>query len=209
MGKNKFYVVWEGHETGIFKSWADCKRVIDGYASAKYKGFPNLEQAEYAVNQPFYKFIGNNKKPAPSATSASRSGTPIWDSISVDAAYSSSSMMMEYQGVHTQTKQRYFKVGPLPRGTNNVGEFLAIVHALALFKKENINLPIYTDSITAMAWVRNKKAKTTLKEVGVNKKLFDYIQRAEAWLQNNTWQNKILKWDTKNWGEIPADFGRK
>ncbi len=207
--KNKFYVVWEGHETGIFTSWSDCKRVIDGYASAKYKGFPDLEQAEYAVNQPFYKFIGNKKKTAPSSSTSTGSGTPVWDSLSVDAAYSSSSMMMEYQGVHTQTRQRYFKVGPLPRGTNNVGEFLAIVHALALFKKENIKLPIYTDSITAMAWVRNKKAKTTLKEVPANKKLFDYIQRAENWLQNNTWQNKILKWDTKNWGEIPADFGRK
>ncbi len=207
--KNKFYVVWEGHETGIFTSWSACKRAIDGYASAKYKGFPNLEQAKYAVNQPFYKFIGIRKKSTPSSSFSNGSKTPVWDSISVDAAYSSASMMMEYQGVHTQTGKPFFKVGPLPQGTNNVGEFLAIVHALAFFKQENIGIPIYTDSVTAMAWVRNKKAKTSLKKVPANKKLFDYIERAENWLQNNTWQNKILKWDTKNWGEIPADFGRK
>lgn len=42
-----------------------------------------------------------------------------------------------------------------------------------------------------------------------NKSVFDLIERAEAWLNANTWQNPILKWDTENWGEIPADFGRK
>lgn len=208
--KKKYYVVWEGHQTGVFSNWTDCQNAVKGYPTAKYKSFPNEEQAKYAFNQPFYRFIGKNSKSSTTGnTSGASKSSIIWESISVDAAYSSSSMMMEYQGVHTKTKEVYFKVGPLPRGTNNVGEFLAIVHALAFFKQNNIKVPIYTDSVTAMAWVRNKKAKTTLKEVPSNKKLFEYIQRAENWLKNNNWDNKILKWDTKNWGEIPADFGRK
>ena len=206
--KKKFYVVWEGHETGVFESWKDCERAIKGYPAAKYKSFENEAQAREALKGNYWKHVvAKTQKPA--ASSPSAGGGPLLESISVDAAYSSASKEMEYQGVYTKDKSVIFKVGPLPKGTNNVGEFLALVHALALCKQRNIPLPIYTDSVTAMAWIRNKKAKTTLKEESANEKLFDYIERAENWLKNNNWSNKILKWDTENWGEIPADFGRK
>jgi len=208
LAKKKYYVVWEGHETGVFDNWKACERVIKGYQGAKYKSFPNKEQAWQAFNEAYYDHVGSNARSSKPANPMAGGG-PIWDSISVDAAYSSSSKQMEYQGVHTRHKDVFFRVGPLPKGTNNVGEFLAIVHALALCKQKGIKLPIYTDSMTAMAWVRNKKAKTTLKQEAVNKKLFEYMERAENWLHNNSWDNKILKWDTANWGEIPADFGRK
>lgn len=208
MAKKKFYVVWEGHETGIFSSWKTCEKAIKNYPSAKYKSFENEAQAKKASYEPFYRYIGKNAKPA-APPNPNAGGGPLAASIAVDAAYSSASKQMEYQGVYTHDKSVLFKVGPLPKGTNNVGEFLAIVHALALCKKNNTTLPIYTDSQTAMAWVRNKKAKTTLQEEPANEKLFEYIDRAETWLKNNVWPNKILKWDTRNWGEIPADFGRK
>lgn len=208
MAKQKFYVVWEGNETGVYNSWKACERAIKGYSGAKYKSFPNEAQARKAFHEAYYDHIGKNAKPA-KAPNPQAGGGPVWESISVDAAYSSATLNMEYQGVHTRDKTIYFRVGPLPKGTNNVGEFLAIVHALALCKQNNCTLPIYTDSQTAMAWVRNKTAKTTLKQEAVNQKLFEYIRRAELWLQKNTWSNKILKWDTENWGEIPADFGRK
>jgi ribonuclease HI len=94
-------------------------------------------------------------------------------------------------------------------GTNNIGEFLAIVHALAFLKKHEVNIPVYTDSLTALKWVKDKKVKTKLKETPENEELFELIERAVNWLNNNTYNNAILKWDTKNWGEIPADFGRK
>jgi ribonuclease HI len=35
------------------------------------------------------------------------------------------------------------------------------------------------------------------------------MERAEKWLLSNEFSNEILKWETKAWGEIPADFGRK
>ncbi len=208
MAKKKFYVVWDGHETGVFNNWKACEKAIKAYPSAKYKSFENEAQARKAINEPFYKHVGRNAQPA-RPVNPNAGGGPIAASIAVDAAYSSASKNMEYQGVYTGDNSVLFKIGPMPKGTNNVGEFLAIVHALAMCKQKNITLPIYTDSQTAMAWVRNKKAKTTLREEPDNEKLFDYIERAENWLKQNTWPNKILKWDTRNWGEIPADFGRK
>jgi ribonuclease HI len=116
---------------------------------------------------------------------------------------------MEYQGVYTASKKLIFHMGPFEEGTNNIGEFLAIVHALALCKKENIKLPIYSDSITAISWIKKKKANSKLVSTEKNEKLFDLIERAEKWLKENTYSNQILKWLTQVWGEIPADFGRK
>lgn len=135
--------------------------------------------------------------------------TIIKESLSVDAACSGNPGRMEYRGVDTGTGRVIFHVGPFEQATNNIGEFLALVHALALLKKQNLNLPVYSDSVTARAWVRNKKCKTTLERSPANRPVFELVERAEIWLQNNTCSNPVLIWDTKNWGEIPADFGRK
>lgn len=133
----------------------------------------------------------------------------IWESLSVDAACSGNPGVMEYRGVWTSTRQEVFRVGPFREGTNNIGEFLALVHALALFKREHINLPVYTDSMNAITWVRKKKCNTKLVRSPNNEKLFNLIERAEFWLRTNTYTTPVLKWDTRQWGEIPADFGRK
>lgn len=133
----------------------------------------------------------------------------IWESLSVDAACSGNPGVMEYRGVWTNSRKEVFHVGPFQQGTNNVGEFLALVHGLALFKRENIGLPIYSDSMNAITWVRKKKCNTKLERIPANENLFDLIRRAEYWLQNNTYTTPILKWETRQWGEIPADFGRK
>lgn len=47
-------------------------------------------------------------------------GRPIEESISVDGAWNTSTGVVEYQGVHTKTKELIFKVGPLEDGTNNI-----------------------------------------------------------------------------------------
>jgi ribonuclease HI len=206
MQKNKFYVVWKGAKPGIYSNWDDCKAQINGFPQALYKSFPNLAQAEEAFKIGLKGYNSNTaKKTHPNLTY----GSPIAESIAVDAACSSATGKAEYQGVYTKTKELLFRKGPFDEGTNNIGEFLAIVHGLAFCKQKNINLPIYTDSQTAMAWVKRKKANTKREESNNNQELFELIERAEKWLQENTWTNPILKWDTKNWGEIPADFGRK
>jgi ribonuclease HI len=132
----------------------------------------------------------------------------IKQALCVDAACSCNPGPMEYRGVHIPSGKEVFRFGPI-QGTNNIGEFLAIVHALALMQQKNISMPIYSDSVSGMAWVRNRKAKTTLSRTAQTEQALDLVARAENWLRTNQVQVPILKWDTENWGEIPADFGRK
>jgi ribonuclease HI len=210
--KKKYYVVWEGNNPGIYNNWNEAQLQIKGYPGAKYKSFKTKEEAEEAYSGQYYDHItkGSKSKSYSNSRNHEDNHDIIKDSISVDAACSGNPGKMEYQGVATFTKTQLFHLGPLHGGTNNIGEFLALVHALALFQKEgNQHTTIYTDSRTAMAWVRNKKVKTTLKPTPYNKKVFVLINRAISWLEGNKHRNPIVKWDTKNWGEIPADFGRK
>lgn len=202
----KYYVVWEGHDPGIYHSWAECKSQVDGYEGAKYKSFATRDEAEKAFEEGFYQTIRQNqaKKTSPPTT-----GNYIVESIAVDASCLGNPGVMEYRGVYVRSRQEIFRVGPYEDGTNNIGEFLAIVHGLALLKQKNSSLPIYSDSISAIAWVRNKKCKTQLERTSRNDVIFDLIERAEKWLANNTYSTQIMKWETQTWGEIPADFGRK
>jgi len=204
--KQKFYTVWEGHQTGVFDSWEACKKQVQGYENAKYKSFSSEEEASEAYRSNYWEFV---KKENKAKSPVSGSQAYITDSIAVDAACSGNPGLMEYQGVYVKTGQRMFHQGPMPQGTNNIGEFLAIVHALAWMKQSKIDLPLYTDSVNAMLWVKNKKCKTKLESTPVNAPIFDLISRAERWLQTNTYTTRIIKWETKLWGEIPADFGRK
>ncbi|MDE5980569.1 MAG: ribonuclease H [Bacteroidaceae bacterium] len=126
----------------------------------------------------------------------------------VDASCSGNPGPMEYQCVHLPSRQRVFHFGPIP-GTNNIGEFLAIVHALALQRQRGIRVTIYSDSMTAQTWVRNRKAKTTLKRTPRTAQALDLLARAEKWIQTYGVNVPIQKWNTEEWGEIPADFGRK
>lgn len=210
MAKKKFYVVWQGHIPGIYESWPEAQRQVVGFEGAKYKSFPSLKAADDAYFGNSSDYIGKKAKSTKRKTLDPNYADKVdWNSIAVDAACSGNPGIMEYRGVNTQTGAEYFRLGPFKQGTNNVGEFLALVHGLAFLKQQKSTIPIYSDSRTAMAWVRNKKQKTSLKRTVVNDKLFILMERAERWLKANTWQNKIIKWETKEWGEIPADFGRK
>lgn len=202
---SKHYVVWEGYEPGIYSTWQECKLKIQNYPNAKYKSFSSLEEAKDAYNMGFYSYQKQKKQ---FIKSFSTEGIE-WNSIAVDAASSGNPGKMEYRGVVTKTKQVLFHMGPFPNGTNNIGEFLALVHGLAFLKGKKSELPVYTDSKIAMSWIRQKKCKTKLAQNSKNEKLFELIKRAEIWLSKNKFNNPILKWETKAWGEIPADFGRK
>lgn len=206
--KQKYYVVWEGNTPGIYMSWEDCQLQIKGHPTAKYKSFDSLAEAEFAQKRNYYEFV---KKSVKTVSNSNESKENILkDSISVDAACSGNPGTMEYQCVETHTGKLIFHQGPFNQGTNNIGEFLALVHALAMLQKlKNDHTAIYTDSVTAISWVRNKKVKTNLEMSAKNKILFDLIDRAESWLKTNSYKNKIIKWNTESWGEIPADFGRK
>lgn len=229
MGKTKakFYVVWKGVNPGIYDSWTDCKLQINGYDGALYKSFSTRQEAEEAYASSPYAYMSRNKnnssggKGSSSLTASlvnpptNRTDTVLplpmvvhSEALAVDAACSGNPGPMEYQGVYLRTGQRVFHFGPT-HGTNNIGEFLAIVHALALFKQRGLNMPIYSDSRNAISWVKQKKCKTKLERNSRTEELHKMIERAEAWLKNNTYTTPIIKWETEQWGEIPADFGRK
>ena len=205
MSGKKWYVVWKGLEPGVYATWAECKRQIDGFEGARYKSFETQEQAIEAYRSDSKKYIGNKKQ-----TNVNRNSSAIiLESLAVDAACSGNPGIMEYRGVYVETGKEIFHVGAFDEATNNIGEFLALVHGLALLKKQHSNIPVYSDSANAIQWVKNKKCKTKLAPCKTNEKVFDLIERAEKWLNENTYTNPILKWDTLAWGEIPADFGRK
>lgn len=204
--KVKFYAVWSGREKGVFSSWDDCKKQVDGFEGAQYKSFESKTEAENALKRNYYAVV--NTKSSATQTSI-KQPSPNIAAWAVDAAWNTKTGDMEYQGVDLQTKTLVFRKGPFFDGTNNIGEFLAIVHALALLKKHNSDVPIFSDSKTAISWVKAKKANTKLEPTSRNSELFELIERAEAWLKDNNYKNKILKWETKWWGENPADFGRK
>ena len=205
--KAKFYVVWKGRQRGVYDTWAECKAQIDGFPSPVFKSFLQKETALEALNEKPDKYLSDTyTEKLPLDGNMTR---PLTQALTVDAACSGNPGVLEYQGVDLPGRRRIFHQGPFPLGTVNIGEFLALVHGIAYLKQQNSQLPIYSDSMTALAWVRNKAIKTNLERTEQTEKLFQMVDRAIVWLKNNTYENKLLKWDTANWGEIPADFDRK
>lgn len=219
--KKKYYVVWHGVEPGIYNSWPKCQEQIKGFEGALYKSFDSEEEAEEAYHSSPYLYIkprnseAAEKKDKLQNPPSNRTDTVLplplevkAEALAVDAACSGNPGPMEYRGVYLKTGQEVFHYGPV-HGTNNIGEFLAIVHGLALLKQKGAAITIYSDSRNAMLWVKNKKCKTKLERTAKTEQLFQLIERAELWLKENTHNIPLLKWETEKWGEIPADFGRK
>ena len=209
--KGYYYVVWHGHQPGIYTDWNEVLKQITGFKGAIYKTFGSKQLAEIAYeDHPDNYKEGDYKKTIDlSPEERKKIGDPIELSLAVDAACNSRGDF-EYQGVWTYSRENEFHVGPYKKGSNNIGEFLALVHALAFLNSHRDpkmkQIPIYTDSRIAMGWVKMKFCRTN-KKPGPD--VVNLIKRAEQWLRNNSYENPILKWETKVWGEIPADFGRK
>ena len=136
-------------------------------------------------------------------------GEPIQDSIAVDGSSSMKTGECECRGVYTNDSEELFRTGTFIEGTNNIMEFLAIVHGLMFCQNENLSIPIYSDSVTALTWVNKKAINTNQPRTENNADLFEIVDESIEWLHNNDYPNDVLKWHTKVWGEIPADFNRK
>jgi ribonuclease HI len=213
--KPKFYVVWQGRKPGVYSTWDDCDSQIRGFSGAKYKSFSSLSAAKAAFQQDADQHWGKG------GSASKKSSTPNIDpedwvglgvdltAWCVDAACKGNPGEMEYQGVDLSTGTNMFQMGPYPEGTVNIGEFLAIVHALALLHEKQPDTPIYSDSRIGISWVKQGKCKTKLPPSSASGRLFQLVARAERWLAGHKWKNPLLKWETSRWGENPADFGRK
>ena len=227
--KTKYYVVWNGRVPGVYDNWSDAEEQIMNFPGAKFKGFSSAAEAAKAfrggeeesnpTDLGTLLIAASEHRADPSQPTSLRSshstpgyaGNPDIDQTAwaVDASCMGNPGVMEYRGVELATGKELFKVGPFQDGTNNIGEFLAIVHALAEMYRRNEWHTIYSDSKTAMAWVRNRQVKTKLQQTDRNARLFELLGRGLVWIRSHTWPVKILKWQTELWGEIPADFGRK
>ncbi|MDO7269858.1 ribonuclease H1 domain-containing protein [Shouchella clausii] len=199
MAKQKYYVVWKGRKQGIFRSWADCEAQVKGYPQARFKSFPTLAEAEAAFQG---QSMASSVRPKDKAQKS-----PVWDSVSVDVGSQGNPGKVEYKGVDTKTGEILFEKTPINMGTNNMGEFLAIVHGLAYV--QGTDKPVYSDSATAIGWVKKKKANSTLSRTKETEEIWSLVERAEKWLRENPNHNPVLKWETDVWGEIKADYGRK
>ncbi|HRX63966.1 MAG TPA: ribonuclease H family protein [Candidatus Absconditabacterales bacterium] len=199
----KYYVIREGKKKGIFQSRDECKDFVVGVKGAKYKSFESIDQAKKALKdgyKPYYQNKTEQRK---------HKDLPFEKhSIAVDAACSHNPGVTEYQGVDLISGETIFHK-KMSDGTNNIGEFLALVHGLSYLKQKGSDKTIYTDSKHAMKRISEGKCKTNLKKTKENKEIFDLINRAEQWLSKNKFDTQILKRNTKERGEIPADFGRK
>ncbi len=217
--KKKFYVVWKGRKPGVYDNWEDALEQVDDFPGAQFKSYTSAQEASVAFRKAASTDRDDlaNLLSGVSARSIPADGKPDYMQFpeidlrgwAVDASCLGNPGTMEYQGVDLLSGKVIFRVGPFEKATNNIGEFLAIVHALALMHQRGERHTIYSDSKTGMAWVRNKNIKTQLKPVPENRKTFEMMARALEWLRTHQIDTKILKWQTEIWGEIPADFGRK
>lgn len=214
----KYYVVFKGHNPGVYDNWEEVKIQTDGFPGAVFKSYPTSEEASEAFRNysgiedrnELFRLINIASINAGENVPLSPDNPEVdWDAWAVDASCLGNPGKMEYRGVNLKTGEVIFQKGPYEDATNNIGEYLALVHAMALMTNTNDFHNIYSDSKTALSWYRNKKVKTQLRETPRNAKIFELLARASVWVNTHNFPKKVMKWQTERWGEIPADFGRK
>ena len=211
MWKNekKFYVVRKWKKVWIFDSRDECKENVNWFSDAKYKSFENKKDAEIAFQEWWKNYY--EVKSVTKREKVKNEDIPFFaKSIAVDAACSGNPWKMEYRWIDLQTWDEIFHE-KFAIWTNNVWEFLAIVHWLKYLQNKKDKV-IYSDSRIAISRVNQWKCKTHLKTKDWNSDfegLFKAVKNAEIWLKENWIKNKILKRNTEKWWEIPADFWRK
>jgi ribonuclease HI len=202
--EKKWYVVWRGRAHGLFDTWEECQAQVHGYPGAQYMAFSSRREAETALEHSY-----ELARTQPVDFRVSGKNAPMMEAIAVDASCIGNPGPVEFRGVHIGEATEIFRQGPYANGTNNIGEFLAIVHALAYLHRQNESWPVYSDSEIAIGWVSQTHCRTKLKVEDSNAALFALIRKAESWLRSNEFHNPIIKWETEDWGENPADYHRK
>jgi ribonuclease HI len=209
MARQKWYVVLKGKNPGIYAEWEQVKMQVLGFPGAVFRGFASQKEAAAAWESGSFPKVPHRPESSKSdAGSQKKASPPSGPFLVVDAACSGVPGPTEYQGFHMPEGRKLFSI-QVGWATNNIGEFLAIVHALAMLKQQNSDLPVYSDSATAISWVRQKMVKSNLKRDAKTSQAWQLVDRAIIWLKTNSLRNPVRKWETKFWGENPADFGRK
>jgi len=196
----KYYAVFVGKKTGLYDSWIACKEQVIGFPGAKYKSFPSQRLAEAALGI-IDKSISMPEDVGKMA-------------LAVDAAYSSSTGKGECRAVLIPCGKEMWRTDPWDHTTNNIMEFVALVKGLKWIHRRGLRIPLFTDSATAISWVKGDGICRTTHKPPKGSISYSQIESAEKWLKEirQTFPellDLIKKWDTREYGEIPADFGRK
>ncbi len=203
MKKQKYYVVWVGRALGVFNTWEECQQSISGFPGAKHKAFDCPKEAQAALSDGWEMHWG---KAAITETGSKPDGL----CLCVGAAWNVETRVLKYCGVLHPEWASTFHLNSIPGATNNIGEFLAIVYALAWLKEQGISAPVYSDSITALSWVRRKSVQScAVGSAHASAKVEKMIAHSLKWLNDNTDHNPVCKWNTSEWGENPAHFERR
>ena len=207
MPKNNVYVVFAPRSIrGVYDSWVRCQSALRGVSGTSFAGFKNVAEANEALrcgSLAEYRARAATRKPW--------IGHVQLPCIVVDAACSGAPGPVEYRGVVIPEMYEAFRRGPYHQGTNNIGEFLAIVAGLRWLENTSLDFPLYSDSAVAIGWVTGRGECNTHQVPGAE--LRDAIAAAERWLMlpssRALAESRVRKWDTRELGEIPADYGRK
>lgn len=128
--------------------------------------------------------------------------------IAVDAWCSGNPGPGGYRGVDISTGEILFKKS-YPYITNNLAEFLAISHGIGYCKNVNKSYDrVFSDSEIAIAWVEKQSYKSGI-ELNKGILAINDANKSVRYLSQQKSIPMIMKWLTKEWGEIPADFNRK
>jgi hypothetical protein len=115
--------------------------------------------------------------------------------------------IFKYRLVNIETKEVIFEKIISGNCTNNLAELLGAVHAIGYNTANYLNLPVYTDSQTALSWIRKKLIKT--KHIVTDAELQEELDIALKYIKTLSKAEHPLLWNTVAWGQIDADYGAK
>lgn len=211
--RSKFYTVFRGFVPGVYETWEECQASTKGFSGASFASFKTRAEAEHALS------VGDLKKWREMEETLKKDRWMHSDVLKdgpclvVDAACSGFPGPVEFRGVLLPSSAEAFRCGPFRNGSNNIGEFLAIVTGMRWLNERSLAIPIYSDSKCAIGWVTHRGVcNTSMDKADQSAEIRSELARAESWLRGpfaHKYIKLLRKWDTEELGEIPADFDRK
>lgn len=196
---NKIYLVEvTPGEYKEFHSWPACQAFVKGKNVPFGSGVTRDEALEKVARSRAYI----DKNGSKTTKAAAPVGAPPREGICSDAGTHGNPGPCEYQVCDLKGKVLEHK--KLGVHTNNYAE-LAGIGAMLQYAAINGITKCWTDSQIAIGWIASGRLGPTVHERDVILRMVTEIQTI---LRKNP-KLELLKWHTKKWGEIPADFGRK
>lgn len=220
----KWYSVWKGRTIGVFDNWTDCKKSTERYQGAKYESFKTYDDARASFLEHTTKYKSKIlEKSIIDKEERWRTceKSPQFPFYCTDAACTNPHCgIVEYRCFYVfskdSTPKNIYSFGPFQDGSNNIGEYLALVKALMWLEttEPNGTDPVYSDSKIAIIWIsdiKNPGSNSHIPKIG--EALKGELLMCDDWVKKSTSYSQIARrvrhWNTSDWGEIPADYGRK